>query len=172
MHQMDFDEMKKETRNEIKKTGAFVLRSDIFGEASRQTHHHCTTVASHCLHVAATSVFLCNVLEFAGVPVDRELVIIAALLHDMGIVGRYQKYANNRECYAKHPSDSAVIAGEMADDLLPERSGKLEEAIRRHMWPLNKGVPNSLEAWVLTIADKQASIAEVLPGRRHRKYAV
>lgn len=167
--------MNVKTRNEILKTGAPVLESGVFSAASRQTHHHCTTVASHSLHVAVTSIFLCNLLEAAGIPVDRELVILAALLHDMGIVGRYQKYANNRECCSRHPSDSAEIANKFANDLMSqtdERAEKLEDAIRRHMWPLNAGVPNSLEAWVLTIADKQASFAEVLPGRRRKRFAV
>ena len=152
--------MKQKFKNEIRKNGAQILKSDLFTRATMQTHHHRTTVGRHSLHVASSALSLCNCLEHFGIRPDRKAVVQAALLHDLGIVGRHEKYANNLECLKGHPSDSAKIAINQFQTNNP----KIEEMIRRHMWPLNPGtgMPNSLEAWILMLADKQASVSEVL----------
>ena len=63
------------------------------------------------------------------------------ICHDLGILGRYEKFSGNRECYRQHPIDSVVIARVLANDL----SDKSADIIERHTWPAaHSKRPNSL----------------------------
>ena len=157
-------------REEIHRYGDPVLRSDQFRKAMQQKHHFGGSVGEHTLRVTATSLRLCHALERLGIRTDTCSVVRGALCHDLGIVGRYEKYRNNRECCVEHPKDSVQIARE----LFPELDEKTERIIRRHMWPLGGSVPGSREEVIVSLSDKYASVKDVLYGgyvklRKRRK---
>ena len=101
---------------------------------------------------------MCYALEKTGLRLDKRAVTIGALCHDLGIIGRYEKFENNRICCRLHPIDSVRISRK----LVPEIDHKTEEIIRCHMWPLNGWMPTSAEGYLITVADKYSSIRELL----------
>lgn len=143
------------------------MRSEVFTRALLQKHHMISSVGAHSYHVAWISLFLAQELHM---DVNEEDLVQAALCHDLGIVGRDEKYENNRECCRQHPEDSA----ETARELLHELSEVDEDAIRHHMWPMNPGRPQTPEGWLITTADKIAAFMEIcMPTLcRHRDLTV
>ena len=88
-------------------------------------------------------------------------VVKGALCHDLGILGRYEKYKSNKECSRRHPADSVEIARKLVEDL-PEKSADI---IERHMWPAGHSkAPNSLECVIVSVADKYAAIKDLVQG--------
>ena len=148
----------KRAQQEILSLGEAVLFSDVFESALHQVHHHALSVADHTLNVALTSMDICYFLDRLHVKADKRDVVIGALAHDLGILGRYEKYRNNLECCRRHPVDSVRIAR----DLIPDLNEKTEQIIRRHMWPLSLRPPCSREGMIVMAADKYSSIREVL----------
>ena len=86
---------------------------------------------------------------------DRRCITVASLCHDLGMVGRKDRYKNNLECCIKHPRAALTEAGRLIDDIDP----KTEKAILSHMWPLGVRIPTSSEGWILAAADKIVSTA-------------
>ena len=80
----------------VRSFGAEVLDSPEFEQAMAQKHHHVTTVGDHSLGVAYTSVKICRFLNAMHIKTDTKAVIRGALCHDLGIVGRYEKFSNNQ----------------------------------------------------------------------------
>ena len=62
------------------------------------------------------------------------------------------------ECCRLHPLESVRVSKE----LIPSIDHKTEEIIRCHMWPLNGWMPTSAEGYIITVADKYASVREFL----------
>ena len=138
--------------------GKNILDSDLFREAFLQKHHTNTTVGEHTLNVTASALRMCYMLEKTGLKLDERAVTVGALCHDLGIIGRYEKFENNRVCCRLHPLDSVRIS----EKLVPDIDHKTEEIIRCHMWPLNGWMPTSVEGYIITMADKYSSIRELL----------
>lgn len=136
--------------------GEDVVNSDIFKEAMKQTHHNRTTVGNHSANVAVTSLRMCRKVGRFIHPDERRLVL-AAFSHDLGIVGRQEKYSGNLETYFRHPKDSAKIAM----DLLPGMNKKFYRSISRHMFPLTIIPPTSWEGIIISIADKWVSFKDL-----------
>ena len=101
---------------------------------------------------------MCYGLEKAGVGLDKRAVTVGALCHDLGIIGRHEKFSSTYACWKLHPIDSVKVA----KSLLPHIDSKTENIIRRHMWPLCMEMPNSAEGYVIVAADKYSSIRELL----------
>ena len=89
----------------VRTYGAEVLDSPEFRKAKEQKHHHVTTVGDHSLGVAYVSVKICRFLNAMHIKTDTESIVRGALCHDLGIVGRYEKFSNNLVCWQKHPKD-------------------------------------------------------------------
>lgn len=141
---------------EIVTYGAPILKSPIFLRGRTQTHHKISTVAEHTLNVAIASAKLSSFLERRHIKVDRQDVITGALLHDLGIIGREEKFKNNHECGQKHPIDSARTAKE----LLPDLNANVENIITSHMFPVTPHPPKSREGVIVLLADKYCATAE------------
>ena len=137
--------------------GAGILLSEEFIRGYDQIHHHVTTVAEHSLHVAVISVMICLILGKLHIHTKERQMVEGALCHDIGILDRYDKYDSNRECYRKHPDDSAEIAKTLVDNY----DATVDNIIRRHMWPATPIPPKCREGFIITLADKIASIREV-----------
>ena len=146
---------------EILRYGEEILRSDIMEQAFRQTHHRRCTVGDHTLRVARTSVRISHVLQRLHIRVDLQAVVIGSLCHDLGIIGRADKYSSVLECYRNHPADSVETARELLGDL-PEGTA---EIIRRHMWPLTiRSIPASREGFIVSAADKYSALVDLFRG--------
>lgn len=146
---------------DMEKYGKEILDSEAFGAAYDQTHHLWSTVGEHTLRVTMTSVMICYALRKLHIPTNIPAVVVGSLCHDLGILGRDQKYRNNQECAREHPVDSVKAARE----ILPELSDKSADIIERHMWPSGGSrIPNSREGVIVSVADKYSAVKDLVKG--------
>ncbi len=156
---------KARIRAEIEHYGAEILRSDELRKAYAQTHHRWSTVGEHTLRVAAASLAICHMLRKLHVRTDLSAVVKGSLCHDLGIIGRDEKYASKKECKRQHPADSVEVARKLVDGL----SEKSADIIERHMWPsAHSKAPNSLEGVIVSVADKYAALKDAVEGSEIR----
>lgn len=137
--------------------GEDILKSEVFASAFEQVHHHISTVGEHTLHVALKALSIAYDFQDKGISVNIESVVCAALCHDLGILGRHEKFKNNLVCCFKHPIHSADIAKES----FPFISYEAYKAIARHMFPATPIPPTTLTGLILIWADKSSSVNEV-----------
>ncbi len=135
-----------------------ITSSDLFQKGMSQKHHFDTTVGMHTLEVEKEALKLQRWLQKMGIETDRKRIIVASLCHDLGIINRHALYKNNYQCYRKHPGASVVETRKLISGL----DKKTEDAIRYHMFPISFHVPMSKEGWVVSLADKHASIKGTL----------
>ncbi len=154
---ISFEETKRAFRD-IYTYGKPILESEEFIAAFSQTHHIVLTVGEHLLHVTLYSLHLSYAFLERGYKVNLRDVVRAGLCHDLGILGRYEKFSNNAVCCFNHPLDSVVIARK----LLPDLSKKTAIAIARHMFPLTIIPPLSLTGYILIKSDKICAFYERL----------
>ena len=152
---------KERIRNELDRYGSEILNSDEMRKAYKQTHHTRSTVGEHTQRVAEKSLAICHALNRIHIRTDIPAVVAASLCHDLGIVGRDEKYDSEQECYRQHPTDSIEVARKLINDL-PE---KTSDIIERHMWPTaGSRFPNSLEGIIVSTADKAAAFEDFFRG--------
>lgn len=155
------EDRKDRIKKDLEQYGGDVLASEEMKQAFEQTHHRWSTVGEHTFRVAFTSVMISYALKKLNIKVNIPAVVIGALCHDLGILGRSEKYSSAKECSAEHPKDSVEVARELVDDL-PE---KTEDIIERHMWPLGESeAPNSIEGVVVSVADKYSAVKDLVKG--------
>lgn len=138
--------------------GKDILGSDQFHQAFGQTHHKCMTVADHSLGVCVICLYICLILKKIHISVHVRDLTVAALCHDLGIMGRYEKYRNNIECCGRHPVDSLDCIRDLIGE--GEYNDIIENSVRRHMWPLTPIPPRYREGVILTTADKVSAVME------------
>jgi len=158
MSRQEMREVNQRIAADIGRYGTDIIHSDLFQSGFGQKHHTNTTVAEHTLNVTASALRMSYRLEKMGLKLDLRAVTVGALCHDLGIIGRYEKFANNRESLKLHPIDSVLVSRR----LVPDMDHKTEEIIRCHMWPLNGWMPSSAEGYIITLADKYSSVRELL----------
>lgn len=147
--------------HDVEKYGGEILRSAEMKDAYGQTHHLWSTVGDHTLRVAMSSLMICYALRKLHIPTNIPAVVVGALCHDLGIMGRDEKYSSKKECSKEHPRDSVNVAR----TLVPELSDTSEEIIKRHMWPAGGSkVPNSKEGLIVSLADKYAAVKDLVQG--------
>ncbi len=159
--------MSNQVRNLLYQYGNDILLSEEFQNAFGQTHHKCMTVAEHSLGVAVICLYIYVILQKLHISVQVRSLTIAALCHDLGILGRYDKYRNNFECCGRHPVDSLDIIRKMIGK--DEYNDVIENSVRRHMWPLTPVPPKYQEGIILTAADKISACMERLGKSPARK---
>lgn len=137
-----------------------ILGSGEFQRAFGQTHHKCMTVADHSLGVCVICLYICLVLKKIHISVHVRDLTVAALCHDLGIMGRYEKYRSNFECCGRHPVDSLDCIRELIGE--EEYNDIIENSVRCHMWPLTPLPPRYREGIILTTADKVSAVMERL----------
>ena len=145
---------KKSVQNAIRHYGAPILKSEPFHRAASETHHLHGTVSGHTLAVCKASVVMARILKTAGIRVNEKDLVEASLCHDLGMIGRDEKFDNRTAAWKSHPEESVKIARE----LVPDLSSNAESMIRSHMWPVAGPAPRSREAVILNIADKVGSL--------------
>lgn len=155
------EDRKDRIRQDLQRYGGDVLASEEMSRAFEQTHHQWSTVGEHTLRVAVSSVMICYALRKLNIRVSIPAVVVGALCHDLGMLGRSERYASNKECSIEHPKESVAAAREIVGEL-PD---KAEDIIERHMWPLgDSGAPNSIEGVVVSVADKYNAVKDVIKG--------
>lgn len=152
---------KERIKKDIDQYGEEVLKSDEMQEAFGQTHHVWSTVGEHTLRVAMSSVMVCYALNKMRIKVNVPAVVVGSLCHDLGILGRYDKFSSEKECKREHPSESVKVAREIVGDM-PDGS---EEIIERHMWPMGPTkAPSTLEGLVVSVTDKYNAVKDFVKG--------
>lgn len=155
--------MNKEKRaaieKELHKYGDRIMDRSEFAMAMEQRHHRRTSVGEHTLRVAVIALSMTYILHKLHVRVENEDVVTGALCHDLGMLGRNEKYGSDRECHREHPKESVEIAREIVPDL----NENTEHIIRDHMWPLAGKRPHSKECVIVSAADKIASVRDFIP---------
>ena len=154
---MNKKQLLKHAENDLLHYGRDIILSDIFVSGFDQTHHYYTTVADHTLNVALISLELLYRLKKLRIHLDKRPVTIGALCHDLGIIGRHDKYKNDAVCCQLHPHDSVKVARMLIKDLDP----KTRKIISRHMFPMTPLPPTSLAGWVVDIADTISTCREL-----------
>lgn len=152
---------KERIKGDLMLYGNDVLQSEEMKKAFEQTHHQWSTVGEHTFRVAFSSVMICYALRKLNIKVSIPAVVIGALCHDLGILGRNEKFSSAKECSIEHPKDSV----EVARSLIGEMPEKTEDIIERHMWPAGESeVPNSIEGVVVSVADKYSAVKDLVKG--------
>ena len=161
---MELREKKKEKiRNDLEAYGSEILNSDEMREAFCQTHHTRSTVGEHTQRVAEKSLAICYALDRLHIRTDIPAVVTGSLCHDLGSLGRDEKYESERECYRHHPVDSLEVARKLVD-ILPD---KTRDIIEHHMWPTaGSKAPGSLEGIIVSAADKAAAVEDFIRGSK------
>ncbi len=155
------EDRKDRIKGDLMLYGNDVLKSEEMKKAFEQTHHQWSTVGEHTFRVAFSSVMICYALRKLNIKVSIPAVVIGALCHDLGILGRSEKFSSAKECSREHPKESVELAREIVGEM-PE---KTEDIIERHMWPAGESeVPNSLEGVVVSVADKYSAVKDIVKG--------
>ncbi len=139
----------------VVKYGKEILCSEDFRGSFSQTHHFNSTVGDHTLGVTVEAVKICLRMGFTDEETLRN-VVKACLCHDLGILGRDEKFSNNAQCLMRHPIDSV----EKYKEVTGEENERILDSIVCHMFPLKLRIPKYKEGWILTLADKTASLKE------------
>lgn len=144
-------------QRDLRRYGEAILHSEEMRQAFQQKHHKLSTVGDHTMRVALSALGLCYALRRLHIAPDIPTVVTGSLCHDLGILGRDEKYLSQAQCLRQHPADSVEAARRLVGEL-PE---KTEDAIARHMWPFaGSKMPNSLEGAIVSAADKIASFED------------
>ena len=156
---------REELRKELERYGNEILNSEEMQQAFKQRHHTLSTVGAHTMRVAATSLAICHALKKLKVETDIPAVVKGSLCHDLGILGRNEKFHSSGECSRQHPVDSVEIARQLTGEL----SDKTQDIIAHHMWPVGKSKPpRSLEAAIVSTADKIATFEDYAEAIRQK----
>ena len=157
--------VKKLTEEEIKER-VFDVLSDYLShpaalEMKKYIQHGDISTYDHALSVA----ILCYKISYRKKRVDTELLTRAAFLHDLYLYDWHDPDPSHKWHgfhHARRAADNAVGIFGVSD--------KARQIILTHMWPLNlTAIPNSREAWILTLVDKRVSASETIRGFLKRK---
>jgi len=163
------EDRKERIKSDLQLYGDDVLKSEEMKEAFQQTHHTWSTVGEHTFRVAFSSVMISYALRKLNIKVSIPAVVIGSLCHDLGILGRKEKFSSAREMSREHPKESVAVARELVGDI-PE---KTEDIIERHMWPAGQTkAPNSIEGVIVSVADKYCAVKDVIKGSEVKETGV
>jgi len=133
-----------------------ILKNEEFLKRKNYKHHGKTSVYEHSFAVSYYSYIWAKKMHLKNKKVKN--VAIAGMLHDF----YYNDWTkNNKKCpfFKRH---GFVHAKESLDNSKKHFSklmnNRIENAIERHMFPLNIKPPKYIEGWIVTIADKYVSM--------------
>lgn len=122
--------------------------------------HGNTTCLEHCIAVAFVSFLLCRWLHISR---NYRSLIRGALLHDLFLYDWHDRSGGHKYHGFTHPG-VALINARQHFTLDPIEA----DIIKKHMWPLTPALPRHREAFVVSMADKFCSVAEVFSGLLRR----
>lgn len=133
-----------------------VLQNSEF-KRRRNFLHHQDSVYDHCLRVSLCAYKIAKKLKPYCPDISVQDVAIAGLLHDFYSKPWREKKLDKR-FFKQHGFIHAYEAAKNAYIYFPElMNPTIEDAIVRHMFPLNKVPPKYKESWIITLADKIVS---------------
>lgn len=129
-----------------------ILESDLFKELKHYKHHGINRYD----HSVRVSYWAYKRAKKRGL--DFKICARAGLLHDFYFVNNQELTFGERIKVLRTHNDMAI------DDARKyfKVNDKEAEIIRTHMFPVNKSIPMSKEAWIVNNADKAASTYERL----------
>lgn len=145
--------MKKKDYEEYLSIVSPILEHEEFIKRKTFKHHGDITVYDHCLNVSKCSYIMAKKLRC-----DYKKAAIGGLLHDF-YTNPWQDSKEKKPFFKMHGFVHASEAAENAKKSFPQFvDKKVENIIRRHMFPLNITPPRYKEGWIVTIADKYVSM--------------
>lgn len=147
--------------NEIKEILKELDEQGRMKHTQKYIQHSDISVYKHCISVAYTSVELA---ERFSLNVNRKELIRGALLHDYFLYDWHEKDTDHRFHGFIHAGRALQNAKKDFD-----LTGREENIIRRHMFPLNIIPPMCKEAWLVCLADKICASKETVIGRIHTR---
>ncbi len=133
-------------------------------------HHESCSVYDHCLSVSIISYCWAKILGW-----DYRSAAIGGLLHDfydepwqneMHEVTQHCKKFREKHGFV-HARKAAANARKFFPDYVDE---KVDNIIRRHMFPLNITPPKYKESWLVSTADKYSSLDVLKTPKEWPKY--
>ena len=148
-----------------------ILEHPEFIKRKEYVHHESSSVYDHCLAVSIVSYLWAKKMRC-----DYKSAAIGGLLHDF--YDKPWQTANHKlvdnkktKILEKHGFAHAGQAAENAYKYFPElMTPKIEDIIRRHMFPLNIRPPKYKESWIITLADKYISMDVLKSPKEWPKY--
>ena len=131
-----------------------ILENDEFKKRKNFAHHGSISVYDHSLRVSMVAYELAK--KFKNV--DPNSVAIGGLLHDF-YTKPWQTKKEKTRFFEKHAFVHAKEALENTRKVFPEKMNKkIEDIIKKHMFPINISLPKYKESWLVTLADKYVSM--------------
>lgn len=132
-----------------------ILRNSEF-QRRRTFLHHQDSVYEHSLRVGYVAYRIAKIVSKYK-KINIRNVVIGALLHDFYLVP-WREYKNSI-FFKMHGFVHGKIASDNAYSFFPKLMNKrIENAIKRHMFPLTLIPPRYIEGWIVTISDKYVSL--------------
>jgi uncharacterized protein len=132
-----------------------ILNNDEYKQLGSYTHHRPFTTLEHSLRVAQIAYNWSIRLE-SKLKLDTYAITRGALLHDFFLYDWHHLRPDGARWHGfRHPR----IACQNAERCF-KLSEKEKDIILSHMWPLTVRMPKSREAFLVSVADKMASIQE------------
>lgn len=138
-----------------------VCRNSRLLSSNQFMQHGTTSVFRHSVSVAYVSFYIARKYH---IRVNEEALIRSALLHDYFLYDWHEKDASHKWHGFYHAGKA--LRNAMEDFELSEIE---QNAIARHMFPLNPIPPRCREAWIICLADKICSSGETADGLRSRR---
>lgn len=152
---MDYDKNGVSDEEEFLSIISPILNNKEYLKRKTYNHHGKTSVYEHCFAVSYYAYIWAKKLHLKEEKVRN--ASIAGLLHDF----YYKDWTKNPEhqpLFKKHGFVHAKEAKENSKKNFPEYMNKrIENAIERHMFPLNIVPPRYIESWLVTFSDKFVS---------------
>lgn len=132
-----------------------ILRNSEF-QRRRNFLHHQDSVYEHSLRVAWVSYKIAKKISRYK-KINIQNVVVSALLHDFYL--KSWRENKNRIPWKMHGFVHGRIASDNAYQFFPSlMNQRIENSIKRHMFPLTIIPPKYIEGWIITIADKYVSM--------------
>lgn len=130
-----------------------IIKNEEYLKRKEYSHHGDTSVYEHSLNVAYYAFRMSKKLKL-----DYKSATIAGMLHDF-YYKDWQKNKEKQPFFKQHGFVHAREALENSRKNFPQKMNKkVENAIVRHMFPLNIHPPKYLESWIVSISDKYVSM--------------
>lgn len=142
-----------------------ILNNKEFKKRKKFLHHGKVTVYEHSLAVSKLSYCLAKKLKL-----DYKSAAIGGLLHDF-YNNPWQNKTKKTKFFQKHGFIHANQAFKNSQKIFPNlMNKKIENIIKRHMFPLNIKPPVSKEGWIVTLVDKYVSFEILKEPKNLHKY--
>lgn len=141
-----------------------IIKTEEFKKRKKYKHHE-ESVFIHSINVAWKTYKTTKFLRL-----DYKKATIGAALHDFYLED-WQKNKIKKPLFKKHGFSHAKKAAENAKKHYPNLvDKKVENIIKRHMFPLNIIPPFYIESWIVSIIDKLVSLSILKTPKKIYKY--